>query len=796
MIEPRYDSSLEFLRRWCSEGPWVLTAIGLDRKGIDTRTFGADAEEELRRWLEVQGANRNIYFHVNPVLRDDLTKKARREDTRGLAWLHVDIDPRVGEDIDEEQARALRLLREPPGDVPPPTAIVFSGGGYQGFWRLETEFPINGQQDAFEEAARYNMQLEILFGADNCHNVDRIMRLPGTVNRPDEKKRAKGRRPALAEVVQWRDDRVYKLEQFQKAPKVQTGDAGFTGGMFEVSGNVERLTGVDDPRLQGVHDLAKVVIVQGCDPDNPRRFGKDGGSELDRSAALHYVCCELVRGGVDDDTIYAIITDPGFRISDSVLDKGTMQHKYAIRQIERAREKTLSPELEELNGKHAVIANWGGKCRILQEVWDPVMERHRLTKQSFEDFRNRYMNRTVVEQKDDDVKVTPLGQWWLRHSHRRQYESLVFAPGQEVDSAYNLWRGFTVPSKPGDCSLFKQHLLENVCRGNEEHYAYLWGWMANAVQHPDRPGHSAVVMRGGQGVGKSFVAKTLGHLFGRHFMQVSNPSHLVGNFNAHLRDCVVLFGDEAFYAGDKKHESVLKMLITEDMLVIEPKGVDAEMSTNCVHLMMASNDDWVVPAGLDDRRFFVLDVSPEHKEDTKYFGAIAAQLQGDGYAALLYELLGYDLSEFNVRRVPKTRALQEQKMHSMNHEQEWWFTKLRQGVILIEDNGWERDVSAVELQNDFVQYTRSFNMSRRGNSTKLGQALKSFMPDGYPKQEQRATPIEVTMPDGNTKMVKRPYYYVMPSLEDCRAHWDDNFGGPYDWTKPLDDSPIPDEIPF
>jgi H+/Cl- antiporter ClcA len=56
--------------------------------------------------------------------------------------------------------------------------------------------------------------------------------------------------------------------------------------------------------------------------------------------------------------------------------------------------------------------------------------------------------------------------------------------------------------------------------------------MARSVQRPDSPGYSAIVFRGGQGTGKSFVAKTLGSLFGRHFMQVTDPKHLVGSFNA------------------------------------------------------------------------------------------------------------------------------------------------------------------------------------------------------------------------------------------------------------------------
>ena len=265
-------------------------------------------------------------------------------------------------------------------------------------------------------------------------------------------------------------------------------------------------------------------------------------------------------------------------------------------------------------------------------MFDDGLGRYKLTRQNFEDFRNAHLNVKVEVGKDkEDRPVTrPLGDWWLKHEDRKQYDKLVFAPGKEVPNAYNLWRGFACDARPGDCGLFLAHMRDNVCRGNDEHYAYLIRWMARAVQQPDSPGYSAVVMKGGQGTGKSFVAKTLGGLFGRHYMQVTDPKHLVGSFNAHLRDCVVLFGDEAFYAGDKKHESILKMLVTEETITFEGKGQDAEAGPNCIHLLMASNEKWVVPTGPDDRRYFVLDVGDAAKGAHAYFAAIQAQLEAGG----------------------------------------------------------------------------------------------------------------------------------------------------------------------
>ena len=73
-----------------------------------------------------------------------------------------------------------------------------------------------------------------------------------------------------------------------------------------------------------------------------------------------------------------------------------------------------------------------------------------------------------------------------------------------------------------------------------------------------------MVLRGGRGTGKGVVARAIGRLFGQHFVHVSHARHLTGNFNAHLAECVLLFVDEAFWAGDKQGEAQLKRMITED----------------------------------------------------------------------------------------------------------------------------------------------------------------------------------------------------------------------------------------
>ena len=172
-MTPNYRASTDFLEWAQPGGPWVLVAIRTDKSGIETKTL--TSVDDVVGWLGDVGPDSNIYWTVNSTLQE-MESKPGRKDIKSLDFLHVDIDPRAGKDLDEERDLISQRLE---GFQPQPSAVIFSGGGYQAFWRLQEPPRINGKEDAYEDAKRYNMQLERLLGGDNCHNVDRIMRLPG-----------------------------------------------------------------------------------------------------------------------------------------------------------------------------------------------------------------------------------------------------------------------------------------------------------------------------------------------------------------------------------------------------------------------------------------------------------------------------------------------------------------------------------------------------------------------------------------------------------------------------------------
>src|SRR5215510_2916183 len=268
-------------------------------------------------------------------------------------------------------------------------------------------------------------------------------------------------------------------------------------------------------------------------------------------------------------------------------------------------DKRGDPDIIRLNKEYALVLI-GDKVAILREKGD---EFQILSVVAFREWLRPYF-------KFIDKEAIPLASYWLQHTDRRQYEGIIFAPGRDIPGYYNLWRGFAVQPKPGDCSKFKAHLKDNICRGDESLYLWVFGWYADIFQHPEEKCGTSIVMRGRQGVGKTKVAEVIGSLLHKkHFALVDQPRYVTGQFNSHLASCLLLHADEAFWAGDLKAEGKLKGIITGKDHYIEYKGKEPLLVANYIRLSISGNHAWQVPAGWDERRFATLDVGEKHKQD-------------------------------------------------------------------------------------------------------------------------------------------------------------------------------------
>ena len=134
-----------------------------------------------------------MYFLPNAKF---MVGKRRKSNIQQAQFLHVDLDCKdYPGSLAEQENRIIGLLlekRERPKGIPEPTAVWFTGGGYQAVWKLHEPVPPEIAED-------YNKRLlRSLQGGDGTHNVDRLLRLPGTINWLNDRKRGAGREPALS----------------------------------------------------------------------------------------------------------------------------------------------------------------------------------------------------------------------------------------------------------------------------------------------------------------------------------------------------------------------------------------------------------------------------------------------------------------------------------------------------------------------------------------------------------------------------------------------------------------------
>ena len=153
------------------------------------RWFGNDLLAATSWAVTESEAGRNVYWTVNRVT-ESCNKKPTKAEIVGVRFAHIDIDPPKGGGLLDKLQTHVELLSL----AAPPTLIIDSGGGLQAFWRLSGPASV-------AEVEAVNRSLAERLGGDNCQNIDRLMRLPGTVNYPNIKKKAAGRTPTLAKVI-------------------------------------------------------------------------------------------------------------------------------------------------------------------------------------------------------------------------------------------------------------------------------------------------------------------------------------------------------------------------------------------------------------------------------------------------------------------------------------------------------------------------------------------------------------------------------------------------------------------
>lgn len=354
---------------------------------------------------------------------------------------------------------------------------------------------------------------------------------------------------------------------------------------------------------------------------------------------------------------------------------------------------------------------------------------------------------------------------WLKHEKRREYDAVVFNPNPTMvaPNELNLWTGLAIEPAPGDWGLMRQHIFENICQRDSVNYEYLLDWMSQMYSEPSVKSGVVVVLRGPEGVGKSKLGEWQRKIIGkRHSLVIDKAEQLTGKFNAHLEQALFVLAEEAFFAGDPKAKNALKHLATGQDQSYEGKGKDTRSGESYCRVMMPTNEEWAVPVGVGDRRYFVLDVGVARKEDKAYFAAIDAQMHDGGAAAMLHDLLVRNASFASMGKPPMTDAKKDQITLGMSPRMKWLASVLADGEFTFKREAgragveWP-DVGGEVPKSDVFDSYRDFVPGFRSapSSEEIGRFFQKIIPE-----------LSATRP---TVMGQRVWHYKLPPLETARA---------------------------
>ena len=306
--------------------------------------------------------------------------------------------------------------------------------------------------------------------------------------------------------------------------------------------------------------------------------------------------------------------------------------------------------MAELNEKFAMLEVPGQPaCIINRSDAMPI---------SLGDFKLR-LNGTVVCLGIDSEGAT---QWedaqevWRESADKHVYNTIAFTSKPVPAGTMNLFTGFGVKPKKGDCHIIYEFLLKIICNNNVKDYAALIKLIAWQIQNIGTASRIVVILFSKpQQVGKgTLVEFILLPIFGDAGFVTTRLKDITGEFNAVLRGKALVGLDETLFAGDHVAADQIKGLAATDQIPINEKFLPRVKCPAGINLWVMSNNETPVYLEEEDYRYWPLRVSAAKKGNVEYWRALRYEIENGGREAFLYEMLNYSLGDFFPQRdVPR-----------------------------------------------------------------------------------------------------------------------------------------------
>jgi hypothetical protein len=622
------------------------------------------------RWLtEADRKGYGIYFNANEV--KPLGKghaKATEAEVLTVRFLHVDADLPAGTAPDDVETARAELLAKIKAAPLVPSLIINSGNGFGLFWELAE--PVTVTAENREDIKARNIALADQLGGDDCENLDRVMRLPFTVNRPNAKKIKAGRVPVLADVVSdLRGLVVYTVEEFTRAAvsnEMSTTRTKSSGTAYETIGSPDVSASVD---LSTLDESLRSIIEN----------GPHEGYSKSRSEAVYSCACDLRRIGWSDGDILGILTEPMNGIADHIFDQKQREpieqasrvimymNRKGVAQVfsNNASDDFGDDEPEEFTAPAGPLTEFREELAGFRYCLDPPSFIRRADKKmiSEKSFNGRYaplVNRIPkleARYKDSAPKLA------ISQSELERIEGTCCRPGEPdiCSNLLNMWQDPKIEPLGEEPTIFLQHMDYLIPNPRERGLAL--NWLAWCVQKPAEKQMFALLIVDDGGTGKGWIGSMLRVLFGdQNVAMIESDDPIKDMFNGWTLNRQLGFIHELVPDRRVDLASRLKGVITEAHIWVNEKFIARFRAENRTNLLCCSNHRDALKIARKDRRWLVVqgasdpfgvdDNGETTTRTTHYyetlFGCLGTpEALGDEVRRIKGWLMARDLSKYN-----------------------------------------------------------------------------------------------------------------------------------------------------
>lgn len=283
---PAATEAIQFLKMLDATGRHNLVAFD---PAVDSgpptaaRSFEAGDWSGIAEFVDRHSGTANLYLTANEPVANAPQGKLRKEHIGRIRAVYADVDPADGVEMDQARATLTAQAERLKAGAIPPTVVVDSGGGFQYLWLLKEKLD-PAQFLSWAEGQGRALAHEL--GGDAVQNIDRLLRLPGSLNIPTPGKLAKGRVKRLARIVTAEPARLYKPTDLSSivAPLARPANATEETDRHIVAAreaidfaDVETLTSFDD-----LEPALREKFLKSCDehPDLRRLWDGDSSARI------------------------------------------------------------------------------------------------------------------------------------------------------------------------------------------------------------------------------------------------------------------------------------------------------------------------------------------------------------------------------------------------------------------------------------------------------------------------------------------------------------------------------------